>query len=105
MAISTIKGERGVLDELAEEQPYVAPPRGLYRMNDIPIGQWGGQTSRLLEHWEPTARQLDVLLSPVQELFFGGSRGPGKTDLLIADFDQQEQQLSLIHISEPTRPY
>ena len=92
MAISTVSAERGILDELAEEQPYVAPPRGLYRMNDIPIGQWGGRRSTQLEYWEPTARQLDVLLSPVQELFFGGSRGPGKTDLLIADFDQQEQR-------------
>ena len=96
MAYGKLTAECGIYDELAEEQPYIAPPRGMYQRwgkdgGDVPIGQWGGKKSVPLSSWRPTLRQRDVLSCPVQELFFGGSRGPGKTDLLIADFDQMEQ--------------
>lgn len=36
--------------------------------------------------WTPTARQAAALRSPVLDLFYGGGRGGGKTDFLLADW-------------------
>jgi len=36
--------------------------------------------------WEPTERQTQALASDVRDLFFGGGRGGGKTDFLLADW-------------------
>lgn len=36
--------------------------------------------------WEPSDRQCLALKSPVPDLFFGGARGGGKTDFLLADW-------------------
>ena len=42
-------------------------------------------TPRLLD-WRPTEVQQIAMASDVDELFFGGARGGGKSDMLIADF-------------------
>ena len=40
-----------------------------------------------------------------QEVHTALFKGPGKTDDRLADLYQHDLSLSLIHISEPTRPY
>lgn len=79
---------QGILDELYEEQyeSQADVPAGLYRMSAKPTSPWGAQTTVTLDRWTPTHRQRAMLYSPVRELFFGGARGPGKTDALLADF-------------------
>ena len=60
----------------------------------------------ILNEWRPHPRQELFLRSPAREILFGGARGGGKTDAGIIWVARPSiQDLSLIHISEPTRPY
>ena len=43
--------------------------------------------------WQPTDKQHTFLTCPIEDVFFGGTRGPGKTEALCADFWQH----SILH--------
>ena len=45
-----------------------------------------------VSRWKPTTLQRLAMQSPVNELFFGGARGGGKSDMLIASFDRHAER-------------
>jgi len=47
--------------------------------------------------WEPQPKQAAALTCPVYELFYGGARGGGKSDFLLADFTKGIEEYGADH--------